>query len=68
MEKDWAVVYTSQSPFEAEVIHGMLMEHGIENVILNQRDSAYTVFGNVSIYVHKKNFTRAEKLVNDPEA
>lgn len=66
MEKDWQVVFTCQGIFEAELIHGMLMQHGIENVILNQHDSAYTILGSISIYVRKENYARAKELVDHP--
>lgn len=63
MENDWEVVFTTQSTFEAELVHGMLMQNGIDNVILNQRDSAYNAFGDVNIYVRKENYSQAKALV-----
>jgi hypothetical protein len=65
MEPDWKVVFTTESPFEAEVIRGMLKEHHIESVIINQRDSSYGVFGDVSLYVHKDQVEEATRLLQD---
>lgn len=64
MEKGWEVVFNTHSAFEAELVHGMLLENGIENVILNQRDSAYMAFGEIYVYVRKENFAKASELVN----
>lgn len=66
MEKDWEVVFTCRSSFEAELVHGMLEQNGIENVILNQQDSAYQVLGNIHIYVRKENYSAAKALVENP--
>lgn len=64
MENDWEVVFTTQTTFEAELVHGMLLENGIENVILNQRDSAYNAFGEIYVYVRKENLIKANELIN----
>jgi hypothetical protein len=64
MEHDWVIVRTVKNEFEAELIRGMLQENDIDSVIINQRDSSYTVFGDISIYVHKDNYEQAGVLVN----
>lgn len=66
MENDWQVVFTAQTAFEAELVHGMLLQNGIENVIINQRDSAYNAFGDVSVYVRKEHYEQAKELVKNP--
>jgi hypothetical protein len=65
MEPDWQVIFTTDSPFEAELVRGMLQEHQIESVIINQRDSSYGVFGDVSLYVHKDHAEEASRLLNE---
>lgn len=63
MEKDWVVVFSSGQPFEADIIHGMLMEKGINAVVVNGRDSVYGSFGEASIYVHESNAEQSRKLI-----
>lgn len=63
MENDWVVVYTTQSPYEAEIIHGMLGSNGVDSVIINKRDSSYGVFGDVLVYVHQDHAEKAADLI-----
>lgn len=67
MEKDWVTVFATESPFEAELVNGMLKENGIESVIINQRDSAYGVFGKAYVYVYKDFAERALQLIQNTE-
>lgn len=63
MEKDWRVVFTTESPFEAELVKGMLKENEVESVIINQRDSSYGVFGKVYVLVYKDYEEKATTLI-----
>lgn len=65
MEPDWKIVFTTESPFEAELVRGMLKEHQIDSVIINQRDSSYGVFGDISLYVHKDHAEAAARLLSE---
>ncbi|MGH2642603.1 MAG: DUF2007 domain-containing protein [Chitinophagaceae bacterium] len=67
MENDWIIVYTTSSPFEAELIKGMLKENGIESVIINQRDSSYGVFGEAYVYVYKDVAEKALQLIQQTD-
>lgn len=54
MEKDWVKIFESNQPFQAEVIKGLLLENGINAVLVNKQDSSYTIAlpGLAEIYVH----------------
>lgn len=67
MEKDWVMVYKTKSPFEAELVKGMLKENEIESVIINQRDSSYGVFGDAYVYVYKDFSEKALQLIQETE-
>lgn len=67
MEKDWMNVFTTESPFEAEVVKGMLKENDIESVIINQRDSSYGVFGKAYVFVYKDFVEKALQLIRETE-
>lgn len=65
MENDWVIVFSTQAPYEAEIIHGMLKGNDIDNVIINKRDSSYGVFGDVLVYVRKENAEKALELIRE---
>lgn len=67
MEKDWSPVFKTDNVYQVEIIKGMLEENGIESVIINKRDSAYTSFGTASLYVHNDNIVRAKQLIEESE-
>lgn len=67
MEKDWKVVFTTESPFEAELVKGMLKENDIESVVINQRDSSYGVFGKVYVLVYKDFEIKATELIQETQ-
>ncbi|TAN19496.1 MAG: DUF2007 domain-containing protein [Chitinophagaceae bacterium] len=67
MEKDWIIVFTTGSSFEAELVKGMLKENDIDGVIINQRDSSYGVFGEVYVYVYKDFAEKALQLIRETE-
>ncbi|HEX5552478.1 MAG TPA: DUF2007 domain-containing protein [Chitinophagaceae bacterium] len=67
MENDWVIVFTTESPFQAELIHGMLKGNDIDSVIINKRDSSYGVFGDVSVYIHKENVEKARQLISETQ-
>lgn len=64
MEPDWVMVYETEKQFEIEIIKGMLMEHDIEAVVLNKKDSAY-LFGYFELYVSRDNVMKSKTLILD---
>ncbi len=47
--KNWEVVYTADTNYEAEMIKANLLSADIECVILNQKDSSFQVSGDLGI-------------------
>ena len=47
MEDNWISILSTPQPWQAEIAKQILGENGIEAVIMNRRDSSYTVFGEV---------------------
>lgn len=64
MEKGWVVVHRSTTPVEVDIIKTMLENEGIPCIVLNQRDSSYLSFGEVSLYVKNTDFIRARGLID----
>lgn len=65
MEKEWVELYRSSSPEEIDILKNMLESHGIGSVAINQRDSAYLSFGDVTLYVKNTDFVRARGLLDN---
>ena len=63
MEPNWVKLMTTGEPHRAEVIRGMLEEHNIRCVVINKRDSAYTIFGEIEIYTPKDQVVLAVHLI-----
>ena len=67
MEKDWIKIFSTDRPFEAEMVKGMLLENGVNAVLLNRQDSSYiqALPGQAEIYVHTSQVTQALELMNE---
>ncbi|NSL89361.1 DUF2007 domain-containing protein [Chitinophaga solisilvae] len=67
MEKDWKKIFSSNTPFEAEIVKGMLADNGIVAVLLNRQSSSYniTLPGLVELYVHESDEAAAKDLVHN---
>jgi len=63
MDKDWLKIFSSDQIHTVELIRSYLLEHDIEAIVLNQRDSAYGAFGDVELYVHRSENVKAQHLV-----
>lgn len=65
MEKDWVKVFGSKSPFEAEIVKGMLLDNEIEAVLVNRQDSSFGSMlpGMDEVYVHTSNEVKARELI-----
>ncbi|MDD2196598.1 MAG: DUF2007 domain-containing protein [Bacteroidales bacterium] len=64
-EQGWSLVFSTDKPFEAEIIKQMLSSNGIEAVVLNKRDSSYPSIGEAELYVTPEDEPKARKLIED---
>lgn len=67
MEKDWKLIYTTNKPYQAELIKQKLENDGIESVVINKHDSTYNTFGEAEIYVNENNKEKAIYLIKNLE-
>lgn len=63
MQEDWKKVYTTDQPYKAELVKGLLKENDIESVIFNKQDRAYVMIGDIEVYVKKDDVMRAINLI-----
>jgi hypothetical protein len=69
MEKDWVKIFTSANYYQSEIVKQVLTEHQITSVLINKQDTAHRSFGNVEVYIHQEDFSRAiELIVLNPNA
>ena len=61
---DKIVVKTYESRFEADVDHRKLADENIESWIIDKKDSAYVMIGEVELYVSNGDLKRAAEILN----
>jgi len=64
MEKNWKKVYFSGDQFKVLIARDILEENGINSVIMNQKDSSYTSFGDVELYIEEQNEEEALRILD----
>ena len=68
--ENWVSVFTTTRELEAGIVKDLLDEAGIPAVILNQKDSSYQTFGDISVMVSRDDREKAEQVIkayNDRE-
>lgn len=63
MEKNWVKVFTSFNYYQSEIVKQMLTGNHIDAVLLNRQASSHQNFGEVEVYVHQDNFSRAIEMM-----
>jgi len=63
MEKDWVRIFTSTNYYQSEIVKQMLAENQITSVLLNKQDSSHRNFGNIDVYIHQEDFSRAIEII-----
>ena len=63
--KDWTAVYKSPIYSRAEIVKGILIERGIDAVIINKKDTSIHIdHGQVEVLVHRNQLLSAMKIIN----
>lgn len=65
MESNWALIYETSNPIEAEIILTMLHGNDIHAVEMNKRDSSYQSFGNIQVYCPQNEAQQALQLIKE---
>ena len=64
-EQEWINVFETTHLHRATMVKGILSEHGIEAVILNQKDSSYVMLGKISVYVRLEDSFNALNILEE---
>jgi hypothetical protein len=65
MTDTWEKVLTTPLPYRAELAKALLLENGINAVVVNKQSSAYPTFGNAEVHVPTAWADRAKQLLAD---
>ncbi|MBB5397409.1 MULTISPECIES: DUF2007 domain-containing protein [unclassified Mucilaginibacter] len=63
MEKNWVKIYTSQNFYRSEIIKQVLTGYQIDAVLLNKQASSHQAFGDIEVYIHQEDFSRAIEIM-----
>jgi hypothetical protein len=63
MEKNWIKFFTSTNFYQSEIVKQVLTEHQIDTVLLNKQDSSHRTFGEIEVYIHREDFSRAVEIM-----
>lgn len=63
MEKDWKLVYFTGDDYRGVIARELLEENGIHAVVINRKDSSYTSFGDIEVYVSDEDEDQANKIL-----
>ncbi|WP_448701942.1 hypothetical protein ACFGVR_06685 [Mucilaginibacter sp. AW1-3] len=63
MEKDWIRIFTSTNFYQSEIVKQMLIENQITSVLINRQDSSHRNFGNIDVYIHQEDFSKAIEII-----
>jgi len=63
MDSNWALIYTTGTPYKTELLKAVLEEHNINSVIINKQDSSYH-FGELELYVKADEVVKAKRIIS----
>ena len=66
MGNDNVHIYSTGTPYLAELMRQMLMDHDIPSFIVNKQDSFYKI-GEIELYVNRDHVIRSKKLIAEFE-
>ena len=61
----WSKIYASKKPYRAEIVKDILEQHEIKAIIMNRKDSAYDIFGQIEVHVEAEKVLTALKIIED---
>lgn len=63
--KDWIKIFETMDSNEAQITAGKLENSGIHAAVINKKDSSFTTFGMIEIYVSPQMEAEAKKILNE---
>lgn len=64
LDENWVCVFETTFEPKASLLQSLLKDRDIEAVLLNQKDSSYQTFGNISLFVHRSKLVEAKHIID----
>lgn len=64
---NWAKIYTTDINYKADMAKDVLATADIQAVVVDKKDSAYGVFGEIELYVQRQNVVKALHILSKKE-
>ena len=64
MERNWTKIFISTNPNLVDLFVQLLKEKNIKSVAINKKDSSYTIFGNIELYVKDTDMAKSEEIID----
>ncbi len=68
MEDNWVSVFSTNQPYLADIVKQVLLENNIVSVVINKKDSSYTILGEVDVYVDRDHVIKAKSIIESIES
>lgn len=65
MEPGWTLVYSTDNDFRAQMLEQLLNDNDIPVVLINKKDSAYVILGEIEVYVPSEFAVKAIHLLHN---
>lgn len=63
--ENWIKVFETEAQVRAEIVKGVLEEHGIHAVVLNKKETVYKIFGTYHVLVQRDDSILASTIVQN---
>lgn len=62
---DWEKVFSTDQPYQAEIVKAVLTEHHMNPVLINKKDSSYHNFGQIEVHVTSEYTLKARQIIEN---
>jgi len=63
--ENWIKVFETEAQVRAEIVKGVLEEHGIQAVVLNKKETVYKIFGTYHVLVQRDDSISASTIIQN---
>ena len=64
VERNWDKIFVSTNPDLVDLFIQLLKEQNIKSVAINKKDSSYTIFGNIELYVKNTDIAKSKEIID----
>ena len=64
VERNWTKIFLSTNPNLIDLFIQLLEAKNIKSVDINKKDSSYTIFGNIELYVKDTDMKKSKEIID----